>query len=71
MTLFAADKQVNRQNFPAGECRNRIVAVSLAIILQALVVLLTNVHVDLDKFQSCVRGNHNEQKLGVFLLLSC
>ena len=50
VTLFAADKQVNRQNFLVGEYRNRIIAISLAIILQVLFVLLTNVHVDLDEF---------------------
>lgn len=51
VALFAADKQVYRQNFLVGECWNRIIAVSLAIILQVLFVLLTNVHADLDKYQ--------------------
>lgn len=29
VTLFAADKQVDRQNFLVGEYRNRIIAVSI------------------------------------------
>ncbi len=48
--LFAADKQVNRQNFLIDEYRNRIIAVSLVIIILVFIVLLTNVHVDFDKF---------------------
>lgn len=62
VTLFAADKQVNRKYFLVGEYRNRIIAVSLAIIIQVLIVLLTNVHVDLDKLQSFILGNHNSRK---------
>lgn len=48
--LFAADKQVNRQNFLIDEYRNRIIAVSLVIIILVFIVLLTNVHVDFDKY---------------------
>jgi len=62
VTLFATDKQVNCQNFLVGKYRNRIIAVSLAIMLQVLIVLLTNVHVDLDELQSFVLGNHNSRK---------
>lgn len=67
VTLLAADKQVNCQNFLVGEYRNRIIAVSLAIILQVLIVLLTNVHVDLDQLRALSLGIITQENRGGFL----
>ena len=50
LTLLTPNEEENRQDFLVGESRFRIIAVSLAVAIQSLLVLWANVHVDFDKF---------------------
>ena len=45
-------KEVDRKNFPIGEQRFRIIAVSLAVVFESLLVHIADIHIDLIRVYS-------------------
>ena len=44
--LLMTDKEINREDFLVGEQRFRIIAVSLAMVFEALFVHIADIHID-------------------------